>query len=202
MRQWSIPPSHARVYFGNEHGLQRRFQQEIGQEFGAALQANSVELQFADFKCSGSSYKNPSDLLALSEDSGVANVKIVGELKVPWVEEHSLDAADENDHPRLAVKLALPIRDMQLLGCEYGFISTYDETVFLRQYQSPGGTWEVWYCLVVRSSNYYIPTPQPPQGTGISLAQVSMKQTMFYVCSLASTADELVNKTNDWVNIA
>lgn len=38
-------------------------------------------------------------MLDLSEDSGVANIKIVGELKVPWVEGHSLDAADENDHP-------------------------------------------------------------------------------------------------------
>ncbi|KAJ5363119.1 hypothetical protein N7541_003963 [Penicillium brevicompactum] len=75
-------------------------------ETNTVFKGVSNKESFADFKCSGSSYKDPPDVLALSEDSGVANIKIVGELKVPWVEGHSLDAADENDHPRIAVKLA------------------------------------------------------------------------------------------------
>ncbi|CDM34651.1 unnamed protein product [Penicillium roqueforti FM164] len=46
-----------RVCVGDEHGLQGRFQQAIGQEFGAVLEAKWVEFSFADFKCSGSGYK-------------------------------------------------------------------------------------------------------------------------------------------------
>lgn len=118
----------------------------------------SIKLAFADFKCAGVDYGNTPDIIALNENSGVVNIKLVGELKVPWVEEHSLDGADFNDHKILACKLAQPLRDMQQLRCEYGFISTYEETVFLRQYQSPGGTWEVWYSPAVQSSSYYIPT--------------------------------------------
>jgi hypothetical protein len=111
----------------------------IGQEFGAVLEAKSIKICFADFKCSGVTYKNTPDIVALSENLGVIGIKLVGELKVRWIPEHSLSDATINDQAQLAIKLAQPLRDMQKLGCEYGFISTYEETVFLRQYQSPGG---------------------------------------------------------------
>ncbi|CAI7663670.1 unnamed protein product [Penicillium bialowiezense] len=49
------------------------------------------------------------------------------------------------------------------------------KTVFLRQYQSPGGTWEVWYYPAVQSSSYYIPTPVASQEAGTTFTSVFMK---------------------------
>ncbi|KAJ6186145.1 hypothetical protein N7519_007446 [Penicillium mononematosum] len=42
-----------RVHVGDEHGLQGRFQQAIGQTFGAVVEAKAINLYFADFKSSG-----------------------------------------------------------------------------------------------------------------------------------------------------
>lgn len=35
----------------------------------------------------------------------------------------------------LRQKIAQPVRDMQSLGCEYDFISTYNHTIVPRQFQ-------------------------------------------------------------------
>ncbi|OQD60484.1 hypothetical protein PENPOL_c023G07906, partial [Penicillium polonicum] len=122
-------------------------------------------LYFADFKSSGS----------LQDMSGNTITKMVGELKVPWVDVHNLQAAIY-DLPSLWQKIAQPVRDMQALGCEYGFISTYTHTIFLRQFQSPSGDWEVWYSPLISSSSYYLLTVPNPQGTHLALPHVSMKQ--------------------------
>jgi hypothetical protein len=88
---------------------------------------------------------------------------------------------------------------MQALGCEYGFISTYTHTIFLRQFQSPSGDWEVWYSPPIFSSSYYLPTVPNSQGAHLALPHVSMKQCMFYVCTLASAANPVNNQTAPWV---
>ena len=69
--------------------------------------------------------------------AGNTTIKLVGELKVPWVIQHDLGKADRRPERELRQKIAQPVRDMQALGCEYGFISTYNHTIFLRQFQSP-----------------------------------------------------------------
>ncbi|KAJ5972898.1 uncharacterized protein N7479_002816 [Penicillium vulpinum] len=187
-----------RVHIGDEHGLQGRFQQAIGQAFGAVLEAKSINLYFADFKSSGSNYENIPDVVGLQDVGGSTNIKLVGELKTPWVFNHDLHTAIRRLRD-LRQKIAQPVRDMQSLGCEYGFISTYNYTIFLRQFQSPSGDWEVWYSPPISSSSYYTPTVPNPQSTHLALPQVSMKQCMFYVCTLASAANPVNNQTVPWV---
>lgn len=203
----SKTPSHAngphtlepdRIHIGDEHGLQGRFQQAIGHALGAALEAKSVNLYFGDFKCSGSDYHNIPDVVALQDGSGSTSIKLIGELKVPWVGAHDLHTAAQ-DEDSLRRKLAQPVRDMQQLECEYGFISTYEHTIFLRQFQFPDGRWEVWYSPPISSSTYYATTTPSHQGAQAALPQVSMKQCMFYVCSLASMSSLVVNQTRGWI---
>lgn len=62
---------------------------------------------------------------------------------------------------------------MQKLNCEYGLISTYQDTIFLRQFQSPGGRWEVWYSPALSSPSRYVPTAPHPQGIHLTLPHVS-----------------------------
>lgn len=179
-----------RIHIGDEQGLHGRFQQAIGHALGAVLEAKSVDLYFGDFKCSGSKYPNTPDIVALQNGSDGPKIKLVGELKVPWVEAHDLQDAIKDEFLLRRI-IAQPVRDMQGLDCEYGFISTYKDTVFLRQFQSPGGEWVVWRSPLISSSAYYVPRTSMPQ--------VSMKQCMFYVCSLASVSSGVVNNTKDWI---
>jgi hypothetical protein len=44
-----------------------------------------------------------------------------------------------------------------------------------------------------------LPTVPNPQETHLALPHVSMKQCMFYVCTLASAADPVNNQTAPWV---
>lgn len=48
---------------GDEHGVQGRFQQSVGQVLGKVLDARGIEARFADFKCLGSAYKNTPDVV-------------------------------------------------------------------------------------------------------------------------------------------
>lgn len=48
---------------GDEHGVQGRFQQSVGQVLGKVLDARGIEARFADFKCLGSAYNNTPDVV-------------------------------------------------------------------------------------------------------------------------------------------
>ena len=94
--------------------------------------------------------RNIPDVVGLQDAHGTTGTELVGELKTPWVDEHDLQAASAKPY-ELRRTIAQPLRDMQKLNCEYGFISTYEDTIFLRQFQSPGEGWEVWYSPAVSS---------------------------------------------------
>lgn len=178
---------------GDEHGLQGRFQQAIGQVFGSALEAQAVNLYFADFKCSGLDYKNVPDIVVLSTTlQGTEELRLVGELKVPWVFPHHSLSYAYGDPQRLRRFLGQPILYMGDLQCAFGFISTYDETVFLRQVQLASGQWSVEYSPVIYSTDVYEPSGSQGPGSGLS---VSMKQCMFYVAMLASAQGPVNNQT-------
>lgn len=185
-----------RVHIGDERGLQGRFQQAIGHVMGMALEASSINLYFGDFRCLGRRYPHPPDVVGLQDANGLTEIKLVGELKVPWVTTHDLTAAVARER-NLRKKIAQPLRDMQMLDCEYGFVSTYEQTIFLRQFQSPGGAWEVWYSQPISSSAYYVPTAAA--NPHLTPPQVSMKMCMFYVSNLASTSPPVHNNTRGWV---
>lgn len=181
-----------RVCIGDEEGLRGRFQQAVGQSVGAILELKSSEMYFADFKCSGSKYKNTPDIVVLRYEGNAAQIKVVGELKVPWVPKHHLKGKFR-DHEVLRNKIAQPLRDMRQLNCEYGFLSTYEETMFIRQLQSPDGSWQVWYSEPIPSSHNYVPASRKAP------LQVSMRMCMQYVCDLAKTSVPTRNRTRNWV---
>jgi hypothetical protein len=87
-------------------------------------------------------------------------------------------------HPqRLRRLLGHPILYMGDLQCGFGFVSTYDETIFLRQVQLASGQWIVKYSPVIYSTDAYEPSGSQGHGPGPS---VSMRQCMFYVTMLPS----------------
>mgnify|MGYP007085893625 FL=1 len=53
-------------------------------------ETRSIDIYFGDYKCSGSTYKNIPDVVGLQDTNGTTEIKLVGKLKTPWVDEHVL----------------------------------------------------------------------------------------------------------------
>jgi hypothetical protein len=124
----------------------------------------------------------------LKDDNHV--LKVAGELKVPWI--HKPYLADKYDDDfQLREILAQPIWYMQELGCVYGFLSNYEETIFLRQLVDNQGTWRIEYSPVIQSSTAYDRDANPPV--------VSARQCFFYVGLDALTQGVVNNTTRNWV---
>lgn len=71
-----------KVFVGDEAGVQGRFQEAIGQTLGKVFEAQGLDIQFADFKCLPNlGNKVPDCIMKTSTNE----LKLVGELKVPWV---------------------------------------------------------------------------------------------------------------------
>ncbi|KAJ5405263.1 hypothetical protein N7465_006547 [Penicillium sp. CMV-2018d] len=79
---------------GDETGLQGVFNHS----------AQSIGLEFADFKCLGNPYANTPDSIMMTTNG---QLKVVGELKAPWVEEHKMS---EEKKTMLRHLLAQPIK--------------------------------------------------------------------------------------------
>ena len=83
-------PTRELVAVGDEHGLQGRFDQHVGQVMSGILESEGIDLVFGDFKCSSEDYERVPDV-ALFDNAGL--LKAIGELKTLWVRAHDLEAA-------------------------------------------------------------------------------------------------------------
>ncbi|KAJ5888319.1 hypothetical protein N7495_008360 [Penicillium taxi] len=117
---------------GDKNYVQGRFLSAIGDRLGLALRSMMVDLEFGGFKCSGINYNLIPDIIELTQ----GRIVLVGKLKVPWDSADditgSIFEADTDNH-NLRVLLAQPLRYMKDLNAEFGFLSSYQYTVFLRQ---------------------------------------------------------------------
>lgn len=113
--------------------------------------SQSKVIRFADLNRVQSTSTGPSDGILEDDDHFL---KVVWELRVPWLCEHFLDDKLD-DMNELRNILAQPIKYMQMLGCVYGFLSKYKETAFLRQLINSQGLWRVECSPVARSSTTY-----------------------------------------------
>lgn len=90
--------THGNVEVGDEHGVQGRFQKFFGDVFDAIFASQSIttrqniNIRFADFKCIPSTYSGTPDVIV--KDSNHA-LKIVGELRAPWIIEHRIRLDDD-----------------------------------------------------------------------------------------------------------
>ncbi|CEJ60285.1 hypothetical protein PMG11_08865 [Penicillium brasilianum] len=150
------PYTYGNVEVGDEHGVQGRSQKFHGDVINTIFASQTttqrnIDLRFADFKCVPSTYSGTPDVILKDSNH---TLKIVGELKTPWIDEHQLEPR-LTDEQTLREVLAQPIRYMQDLGCMYGFLSTYEETIFLRQVVDNNGVWRIEYSPVILASATY-----------------------------------------------
>lgn len=178
---------------GDETGVQGVFNHSVGYYVGKMLQAQSIDLQFADFKCLGLAYANTPDSTLMT---GNTQLRIVGELKVPWIEEHKMSTVYYAEDA-LRHLLAQPLKYMKDLKCMYGFMSNYDETIFLTQ-QFIQGKWAVDYSPVIHSSISYVKTDL---GDVLATPTVSLRQCFLAIAHRAQGQGPVDNTTptSQWV---
>lgn len=181
-----------KVWLGDEYGLQGRFQQSVGQTVGASLEAQAIGISFGDFKASGVAYDKVPDCALIATNSPVLpRLKAVGELKVPWVKEHDFMAySHSNYHMRRL--LAQPIQYMLELDVKFGWLSTYHQSIFLRQ-TYVNNAWGIEYSPIIYATTRYTPTD--------GNADVSAKQCYFFLASLANAHGPVGNSTptSQWI---
>jgi hypothetical protein len=131
-------------------------------------------VNFSDFKCLGLGYENTPDSVLKTQRQ---ELKVVGEIKVPWIKAHQPSRAYE-DEDALRRLLAQPVQYMQDLGCAYRFYTTYNETMFLRQVLV-NGMWKIQYSPCVLAEYCYQET------SPLTPLIVSFKQCFLYVATLA-----------------
>ncbi|CAG7940734.1 unnamed protein product [Penicillium salamii] len=178
-----------KVYVGDESGLQGRFQQAIGQTLGKVFEAQDLDIQFADFKCLPRQGKKvPDCVMRTSTDE----LKAVGDLKVPWVSYHRMEDFHDPFAPesKFRALIAQVLRYMKEMECMYGFLSSYDETIFFRQRHN-GTTWVVDCSPVIPASN--VSTKGSPV--------VTVRECFFHMAVLAYRQGSVDNQLSprSWV---
>ncbi|KAE8330048.1 hypothetical protein BDV39DRAFT_191005 [Aspergillus sergii] len=132
------------VAVGQESGVQGRIQQNVGQVMSAMCKALQIDMCFADYKATN-----------LPRIGRKIRIWIVGEIKVPWVDDHDIDRTLEDGFPRKISQLFGQIAQyMKLANLRYGFLSTYEQTVFFRQIVS-NGRWVLQYSEPIKGSTKY-----------------------------------------------
>ncbi|KAJ5667812.1 uncharacterized protein N7477_006382 [Penicillium maclennaniae] len=120
-------------------------------------------------------------------------IKAVGEIKTWWIDAHQLGQSLP-ETAWLRRILAQPVDYMLEHQCKYGFITTYEESIFLRQVKYSDGTWGIEHS---------------PLDSGFDLARVSTSgeavlstRQCFYHFSCAAEQNGDVNNPTprkDWI---
>ncbi|EPS26290.1 hypothetical protein PDE_01226 [Penicillium oxalicum 114-2] len=182
------PYALANVEIGDEHGLLGRFHKHFGDVINSVFNSQGIGIRFADFKSVRSTFSGTPDVIMRDKNH---RIKVAGELKVPWIQQHS-PRYKYNDIDCFREVLAQPIKYMQAVGCLYGFLSNYEETIFLRQLVDSEGIWSIEYSPVVLSTDFCEKhRPSSPV--------VSARQCFFFVGCEALKHEGVRNTTPYWV---
>ncbi|KAK1139206.1 hypothetical protein N8T08_001201 [Aspergillus melleus] len=175
------------VVVGNENGVQGRWQQQLGQVMSAVFRDQMIGLTLGDFPASVAVYGKRPDIACLT-NAGV--LRFIGELKTPWVRDHSIllamVQADKEWFRHILGQIAEYMKDLNLT---YGALSTYKQTIFLRQYHDPNLGWQLQYSPMVRHSSSASP--------GV----MSVRQCIWYLAQEVLVSHQANNPTpkSQWV---
>ncbi|KAJ5703506.1 hypothetical protein N7493_011895 [Penicillium malachiteum] len=137
----------------DEHGLQGRFSQHVGQILSAVFQSENMALCFADAKAASLRTLNTPDLGIIDKRS---NLLVVGEMKVPWIKSHSLARAifqyHRGEQHYIRHCLGQVSNYMWENRLRYAILTTYDETVFLRR-SVQNQKWQLEFSSLVKNAS-------------------------------------------------
>jgi hypothetical protein len=157
---------HEHILVGDEHGVQERMKQNVGQVMNSIFAAQGMNIAFSDFKCASTNYRRIQDM-AVIDVSG--QPLLVGEIKSPWIDAHNMnDFRGESAYKHVFGQIADYMYDQQLM---YGFLSTYEYTIFLKQVRV-NNQWQLQFSDPIP----FDAVSSPQNGT------VSVRQCFFHIC--------------------
>ncbi|KAJ6180002.1 hypothetical protein N7519_010463 [Penicillium mononematosum] len=152
------------LVLGDETGLQGRLNERLSRPVTTCLQVQGHLLRLGDFKASSEAAR-PGVL-----DNGAAT-KVVVEF---------FETGQEHQLRRIFGQVA---RYMKHLNVRHAFLSTYDETMFLRKVDTTTG-WALQFSPVItRDSQYSIP-----------MKTITTRQGLFYLALLGQTAQPFATR--------
>ncbi|KAL2817038.1 hypothetical protein BDW59DRAFT_166073 [Aspergillus cavernicola] len=106
------------------------------------------------------------------------NHRAVGEIKTPCIHQHRLVYAVQRGGEDLSKTLGQVANYMRLAILKYSFVSTYQQTVFVKQ-EVRNGVWTLVYTDVVPGSNVFINTSD-----GVDMSMVTLRECFWYFVHL------------------
>ncbi|KAE8329912.1 hypothetical protein BDV39DRAFT_202490 [Aspergillus sergii] len=188
-----MPNEH--VHVGDEAGVQGRFANNVGQVIGTICSTASVDIRFAD-------YKSTDDTIMSGEVSDVVlittsgSMRIVGEMKTLWVVALDLEAATlPHDEAHLRHILGQIAGYMKSSDRNYGFMSTYEETIYLTQ-EFKRGSWTLFHSRPI----HHFTKRESARGLDLT-NKVSLRECFWFLIGCALEDDIAGNSLllREWV---
>ncbi|DAA77265.1 TPA_exp: Uncharacterized protein A8136_6525 [Trichophyton benhamiae CBS 112371] len=201
---------HEHYLCGDEQSVCGRFAQNVLGPVTAVAFANGVKARFGDFKVCAESqgeadvpdfvavHCTAKNLHALEQldSSEVPYLKFVGEAKTPWRHDlgkihHDFTTRKKSTIDRALGQIAKYMYDHKM---RYGFLTTYDETIFLKQECFEGSTWGL-----------LISSPIPfDTSANWGTRTVSLRQCLYYLmCVTEEPKNRIANNTtprHKWIS--
>ena len=180
------------ICVGQESTLQGRIQALIFMVVNLVLQNHQQHVRFSDYKSAQRSSGLEGEPDAVLMDNAF-QIKAVGEIKAWWIPAHQLGQS-LLELAWLRRILAQPVGYMLDHQCKYGFITTYKESIFLRQVKYSDGTWGIEYSPLVLGCDFAdVSTDVEPV--------LSTRQCLFHFARMAEHDGDVNNPTprKDWI---
>lgn len=190
------------LYCGHEHSVVARFGQHLGHSMTAIFRSNfGQKVRFGDFKAANQSLSERIPDIALMTDDGVP--LMIGEAKTPW--RHDLEGFMTGTIEKSRRLLGQIARYLHIFNVKYGFLTTYNETIFLKQEPHPSikGKWVLCVSPVI---NHHTSSGRVNGKADFRTyrGRVSLRECFLYIMNLAVKAPRAKNRMNDksWVGKA
>ncbi|OJJ67702.1 hypothetical protein ASPBRDRAFT_34067 [Aspergillus brasiliensis CBS 101740] len=193
---------HEQLFCGDEHSTLARFNQNVGHVMTSVFQSLGYSARFGDFKaCRGTTIDNKVPDVVLLDETG--RLRVVGEAKTPWA--HDLEEFCEGQKS-LRHCLGQLARYLYVAKITYGFLTTYDETIFVKQALHPdkkkSGQMTLWYSNLIK---HHTPSTAATPGSSHMdyRGKVSLRECFLFLGKMTSTgASVCVNnmKSANWVD--
>ncbi|KAL8743400.1 MAG: hypothetical protein Q9184_008120, partial [Pyrenodesmia sp. 2 TL-2023] len=204
------------VMCANETGVVGRFHQQVGHVMTCVGLDTGMRLYFGDWH--GESHAIP-DLTIWNQ---AQQPLVTGEAKTPWTvnltstmaREYTDPVRHRRDFTRSAGQVAYYMKEY---SCKYGFLTTYDDTIFFKQEplaftremaidnRLPSNTTThdiLWYSRVIHHNTSFIPcgTLRDPESPDAYADKVSLRECMFFLMKQVQIPGNYrhVNNVKQW----
>ncbi|KAE8343112.1 hypothetical protein BDV24DRAFT_161925 [Aspergillus arachidicola] len=172
---------------GDEHSVVARFGQNIGHVMTSVLRGGmGTKVRFGDYKCvkPDVTFNKVPDIAVMDDNY---DVLLVGEAKTPW--KHDIIEVEPKNivFRKYLGQIAGYMYDT---NSKYGFLTTYNQTMFFKQEPHPkkNGKWVLWRSPVIRHtahSQKILGNEKELRNPALYRGKVSLRECFLYFVQLA-----------------